>query len=139
MRQVLERRITAWLDDPDSAVQYAEEVEERWAVRVAQSSRDATTVWFWPRARSMEIEAYFMPVAEKASAQLRQALIRNYGTWRVFFALDPEGGLVLRGRIASSEVTFENLDAVLGEIVEMVDVAFRAMLRAGTTDRENSV
>ena len=130
MRSILEERIRIWLADPDSSVAYAEQLEGRWAVRVAQESREATTVWFWPRERSLEYEAYFMPVVVGSSEVLRQALLRNGRAWRAFFALDSEGGLVLRGRVAATEVTLEVLDLILGEIVEMVDVAFKAMLRA---------
>jgi hypothetical protein len=42
-----------WLEDPDSSVEYAEEVECRWAVRMRQEVRDATTVWFDVGERSL--------------------------------------------------------------------------------------
>jgi hypothetical protein len=135
---VLAERIAAWLDDPESWVEYAEEVGERWAVRVRQESRDVTTVWFWPRQVSLEYEAYFLPIEGEPASVFRQALARNQRSWRCFFALDGEGGLVLRGRLAAAEVTMENLDLVLGEIVDMVDVAFRPMLRSMLNDRETS-
>lgn len=139
MREVLEERIRLWLGDPDSSVVYAEEVEGRWAVRVTQETRDATTVWFHPREISMEHEAYFMPLGPEARSVLTQALIRNRRSWRAFFAIDEEGGLVLRGRLSAEEVTLRNLDLVLGEIVEVVETGFRPMLRALVVDRENSV
>lgn len=139
MRDVLEERIRLWLEDPDSAVVYAEEVEDRWAVRVVQETRDATTVWFHPREISMEHEAYFMPLSPDAATVLYQALTRNARSWRTFFAIDGEGGLVLRGRLSAEEVTLGNLDLVLGEIVEAVEIGFRPMLRALAADRENSV
>ena len=139
MRKTLEERIGLWLEDPDSSVVYAEEVEGRWAVRVTQETRDATTVWFHPREISLEYEAYFMPLGSEARSVLAQALTRNGRSWRVFFAIDAEGGLVLRGRLSEEEVTLRNLDLVLGEIVEAVEIGFRPMLRALAVDRENSV
>jgi len=139
MREVLEERIRLWLEAPDSTVVYAEQVEGRWAVRVAQETRDATTVWFHPREVSMEHEAYFMPLGPEARSVLVQALTRNGRAWRTFFAIDGEGGLVLRGRLSAEEVNLRNLDLVLGEIVEAVEVGFRPMLRALAADRENSV
>jgi hypothetical protein len=57
MRDVLEQRISLWLEDPESSVEYAEEVEERWAVRMRQETRDATTVWFDVGERSLTFEA----------------------------------------------------------------------------------
>jgi len=138
MREVLEARIAAWLGSPGSWVEYAEAVEDRWAVRVRQESRDVTTVWFWPRQVSLEYEAYVLPIDGQPAELLHQALLRNNRSWRCFFALDGQGGLVLRGRLAGEEVTMENLDLVLGEIVEMIDVAFRPMLRSLLNDREIS-
>ena len=138
MRDILERRIEAWLEDPDSSVEYAEEVEGRWAVRMGQETRDATTVWFTVGERSLSYEAYLMPASEGTVALYKQALKRNMRAWRVFFALDHEGGLVLRGRLDQASVTDLELDLALGEIYETVEVSFRPMLRALLGGRENS-
>ena len=138
MREILERRIEAWLSDPESSVEYAEEVEGRWAVRMRQETRDATTVWFTVGERSLAYEAYLLPASEGTTALFGQALTRNMRAWRVFFALDPEGGLVLRGRLAEASVTHLELDLALGEIYDTVEVSFRPMLRALLEGRENS-
>jgi hypothetical protein len=138
MRGVLEDRIQLWLDDPDSSVEYAEQLEGRWAVRMKQEVRDATTVWFTVGERSLEYEAYVIPVTDDLAEVFRQALFRNGRGWRCFFSLDGEGGLVLRGRLSAGQVTSEELDLVLGEMWEMVEVAFPSMLRAVIAGREKS-
>ncbi len=138
MRQVLLDRIDSWLTDPESSVEYAEEVDGRWAVRMRQETRDATTVWFTVRERSLELEAYLMPAGDGTIELFRQALARNMRGWRVFFALDQDQGLVLRGRLAAASVTGLELDLALGEIYEMVEVAFRPLLRALLQDREKT-
>lgn len=137
MRAILERRIRSWLDDPESSVEYAEEVEGRWAVRMSQETRDATTVWFTVGDRSLEYEAYVLPAGEDSFDVFRQALQRNRRSWRCFFALDGEGGLVLRGRLTEARVDDLELDMALGEIYETVEVSFRPLLRS-LLDRENS-
>ena len=43
--ETLERAIHTWVADPESDVVYAELVEGRWAVRMSQTVRDATTVF----------------------------------------------------------------------------------------------
>lgn len=129
IRDMLEERIRLWLDDPDSAVEYSEEVDGRWAVRTAQQTRDATTVWFDIGERSLSFEAYVLPGPDLPGEIHRQALVRNMRAWRVFFAVDVEGGIVLRGRLPADRVTLEELDLVLGEIYETVEVAFRALLQ----------
>ena len=145
MRGVLEQRINLWIEDPGSSVEYAEEVEGRWAVRMSQETRDATTVWFDVGERSLIFEAYVLPEPVAPAEVHRQALLRNRRAWRCFFALDHENAIVLRGRLAASSVTLDELDRVLGEVYETIELAFRPMVRAGfpgasppTAARENS-
>ena len=140
MRDVLEQRIADWLEDAESSVEYAEEVEGRWAVRMRQETRDATTVWFVIGERSLRYEAYVLPAREGSRDLLAQALRRNLKAWRAHFALDMEDGLVLRGRLAASQVTHDELDRALGEIYDTIEVSFRPLLRALTDQRgrENS-
>ena len=129
MREVLEERIRQWLGDQGSSVEYAEEVEGRWAVRMRQETREATTVWFEVGERSIGYEAYLMPGPEEPAGVHRLALVRNMRAWRVFFAVDAEGAVVLRGRLPADRVTLEELDLVLGEMYETIEVSFRPMLQ----------
>lgn len=138
MREILEERIELWLDDPESSVEYAEEVEGRWAVRMRQETRDATTVWFDVGERSLSFEAYVMPAPALPDEVHRQALVRNARAWRCFFAVDSEGAVVLRGRLSADRVTVEELDRVLGEVYETIEIAFRPMVKAGFPGREKS-
>ncbi|MEX1134488.1 MAG: YbjN domain-containing protein [Acidimicrobiia bacterium] len=131
-------RIRQWLDDPDSSVEYAEEVEGRWAVRMRQQVRDTTTVWFTVLERSLDYKAYVIPVPPQPVEVLRQALMRNQRAWRAFFAIDAEGDLLLRGRVPADRVTLLELDRVLGEIYETIELSFRAMVGVIVVSRENS-
>jgi hypothetical protein len=58
--------------------------------------------------------------------------------WRAHYALDQEGGLVLRGRLAEPHVTDLELDLALGEIYDAIEVGFRPLLLALIPGRENS-
>lgn len=138
MRGVLEERIRLWLEDPHSAVEYAEEVDGRWAVRMTQEVRDATTVWFEVGERSLWFEAYVLSKPPNTVEVHRQALVRNQSSWRAFFALDQEEAVVIRGRVSAERVSLEELDLVLGEVYELVEVSFRAMADAGFQKREKS-
>ncbi len=138
MREVLEERIRLWLEDEDGSVEYAEEVEGRWAVRMRQETRDATTVWFTVGERSLEFEAYVLPEPRAPAEVHRLALKRNARAWRCFFALDAENAVVLRGRLAADRVTVRELDRVLGEVYETIELSFRPMVRAGFPAREKT-
>jgi hypothetical protein len=127
---LLESVIRRWVDDPDSAVVYAEPVEGRWAVRMTQTVRDATTVWWDCGQRTVRIEAYLGPVPDHAAEEAyRLFLIRNRDAWRCHFALDREGGAVVRGRIANEEVTESSLDALLGECYDLIERTFPLFVR----------
>lgn len=129
---ILARAIDAWVADPDSAVEYREQVEGRWAVRMAQETRDYTTVWFEVGERTLRYEAYLLPGPPDNLAEVyRQLLFRNQSAWRVHYTIDREGGILLQGRTAIEHVTAGELDAILGEIYEAVEVSFRPLLRSG--------
>jgi len=138
MREVLEERIHLWLEDPEGSVEYAEEVEGRWAVRMRQETRDATTVWFVVGERSLTFEAYVLPEPAAPEEVHRQAMVRNARAWRCFFATDSENAIVLRGRLAADRVTLDELDRVLGEVYDTIELAFRPMVRAGFPGREKT-
>ncbi len=59
----------------------------------------------------------------------RLALDRNRHTFRCFFALAGDGGIVLRSRLANELVSHATLDAVLGELYDLVEISFRPLIR----------
>lgn len=129
-RELLASVIEAWVADPEGDVVYAEEVEGRWAVRMTQTVRDATTVWWDVGERSIRAEAYVLPAPEAGREEVyRLCLVRNAETWRTRLALDREGAVVIRGRISLEEVTAERLDLLLAEIYSLVETTFRPLAR----------
>ena len=128
-RTILSQAIEEWVRDPDSDVVYAEEIDGRLAVRMTQTVREATTVWFSVGQRSLIAEAYVLPELPRAEAAHRLALIRNHDSFRVAFALDREEALVLRARLPLERVTAEELSFVLAEIYQTIEASFRPLLR----------
>jgi hypothetical protein len=125
---LLEAIVADWVADPDSDVVYAEKVDARLAVRMRQQVREATTVWFSVGDLSLTAEAYVIPAPALAEAAYRQALVRNGRSFRVNFALDPEGALLLRGRIPLERVTAIELSYLLAEIYETIEISFRSLV-----------
>jgi hypothetical protein len=124
---LLAQVVDSWVADPDSDVVYAEKVEGRLAVRMRQEVREATTVWFWVGDRSLIAEAYVIPAPAEAEVAYRQALVRNGRSFRVNFALDHEGALVLRARIPLERVNATELSYLLAEIYETIEISFRSL------------
>ncbi len=127
---LLRAAIDRWLADPESDVEYAEKLEGRWAVRMRQQVREATTVWFEPGPRSLRAEAYVLPPPQHNEAAIHAFLLRrNESMWRCSFSLDKHGAVFLRGRLATGHITFEEMDLLLGEIYDTVESSFRTLLR----------
>jgi hypothetical protein len=125
---LLAQVVDSWVADPDSDVIYAEKVEGRLAVRMRQQVREATTVWFWVGDRSLIAEAYVIPAPAEAEVAYRQALVRNGRSFRVNFALDHEGALVLRARLPLERVNATELSYLLAEIYETIEISFRSLV-----------
>ena len=124
----LEQTIAAWVTDPESDVEYSEQVDGRWAVRMRQGVRSATTVWWTVGDRTVTAQAYVLPAPPANQADVyRLCLLRNHRMWKCHFALDREGAVVLIGRLSVCEVTFQALDLLLGEIYEAVELSFRPL------------
>lgn len=129
----------AWAADADGDVVWAGDHEGRRGVRMRQTVRDFTTVWFGVGDRWLTVEAYVLPGPPfNRELVFRQALVRSYSTRRMHFALDPDGDLVLTGRVPVEEVTGEELELILGEVYETVEVAFKPLVRLAFS-REKSV
>lgn len=134
---MLAAAIERWLADEESDVVYAERVDGRWAVRMVQTVRDATTVWWDVGTYTIAAEAYVLPAPpEEVPALYRLALSRNLTTWRAHFAIDHEGAVVIRSRIDRPTADFDTLDMMLGEIYQLVESSFRPMVRVAFGGRE---
>ena len=120
----------AWVDDPESDVVWAGDHEGRRGVRMRQTVRDFTTVWFEVGERTLRIEAGVIPEPRLHHLEVyRQCLVRNTATRRLHFAVDGEGAVLLVGRIPAAEVTPHELELALGEVWDLVEVAFSPLVR----------
>lgn len=122
--------IGRWLHDEGSDVEYAEKVDARWAVRMRQQVRQATTVWFDAGPRSLRAEAYVLPPPERNVGEIHRFLLRkNESMWRCSFSIDRHGAIFLRGRLAADHLDHDEMDLLLGEIYDAVETNFRTLLR----------
>lgn len=122
--------MASWLADPESDVVGYECVDGRFALRMRQQVRDFTTVWWDVGTRSVRAEAYVLPEpTSRALECFRLCLVRNGTSRMARFAIDAEGAIVVRGRIAVETISAAALDALLGEIYELVETTFGPLAR----------
>jgi hypothetical protein len=128
--ETLWQAIDSWIADEESSVEYAEQVDDRIAVRMRQEARDASTVWWSPGQRSLTAELYVIPAPEgDRESVYRLALDRNRSTYRAHYALARDGGIILRARLPNEDVDLVLLDSVLGELYDQVELSFRPFIR----------
>jgi hypothetical protein len=70
-------------------------------------------------------------VDENAEAVYRWLLERNLRMYAVAFAVDPLGDIYLTGRLPLSSVTPDEVDRLLGSVLEYADGSFNTILEMG--------
>ena len=68
---------------------------------------------------------------ENVDAVHRWLLERNRRTYVVSFAIDPLGDIYLTGKLPLHAVTVEELDRVMGSVLEYSDGSFNTLLELG--------
>ena len=138
-QQLLEQVTTAWVDDPASDVVWAGAYEGRWGIRMRQTCRDATTVWFSVGDLTVGYEAYLLPKPPQARELVyRHCLARTYRAWPAAIAIDDQGDLFVRGRIHLDRLTESAIDEAVGAVYEVVELSFPQLVKLAFGRRENS-
>jgi len=115
-------------------VEYDGELE-RWYVRFGCEGRDAATIYFDLKQRSLYYELYFLPMPPPAAdgvpnaAFLEWLLKRNRSLYTVHFALGPDGDVYLVGRTPIGDLDEGRLDWIIGEIYAATETWFQPAVR----------
>jgi Putative bacterial sensory transduction regulator len=81
---------------------------------------------------AVEIEAFVMRAPEENREQVYAYLLqRNTRTYAVSWAIDGVGDIYLTGRLPLEAVTADELDRVLGSVLEYADGQFNHLLKMG--------
>lgn len=131
---------TRWEADPESDVVWTGEYEGKRGIRMAQTCRDFTTVWFDVGERTVGFEAYVLPRPPHAGPDFyRFCLQRNWRSWPAHLALDDRGDVFVVGRIPLDTLSETSLDGAVGAVYELIELSFRTLLGLGFTPREKSL
>lgn len=110
---------------------------DRWYVRFGCEGRDAATIYFDVRQRSLYYELYFMPMPPsddegRLNPDLFEYLLRRNRTlYLVHFAIGTDGDLYLVGRTPLEDLDEVRLDRILGEIYEATESWFQPAIGIG--------
>lgn len=126
--------------DPDSDVVWSGIYEERPGLRMRQTCREATTMWFTAGEHTVGFEAYLLPAPlHDAEAVYRHCLVRSYRSWPASIAIGHDGDLFVIGRIPLGALNEQRLDEAIAAVYEVVEMSFPALLDLGYRPREKSL
>jgi hypothetical protein len=144
--KALEAAIDHWLMEQLATNPVVDTVEadiyvpRAWFVRLRGEQKEAYTVRFHLRQRTVLFETYFMPAPAENQAELYAHLLRRNATmYGASFVLGQEDAVYIQGRLDNDLVPIERLadelDRILGSIYQWVEQFFQPALRIGFASR----
>lgn len=104
----------------------------RFVVVLPGERKQRTTVSMVVGEHALTVQAFVARhVDENAEAVYRWLLERNLRMYGVAFAVDHLGDIYLSGRLPLSSVTPEEVDRLLGSVLEYADSSFNTILELG--------
>ena len=122
--------IRATLDD--LGLDYERDADDRFVVALPGEKRLKTACWLVVGAHALEIQAFVMRKPDENHEAVYEYLLqRNVRSYAVSWAIDSMGDVYVAGRIPLVAVTPDELDRVLGCVLEYADGTFNALLELG--------
>ena len=104
----------------------------RFVVVLPGERKQRTTVSMVVGEHALTVQAFVARhVDENAEVVYRWLLERNLRMYGVAFAVDPLGDIYLSGRMPLSSVTPDEVDRLLGSVLEYADGSFNTILELG--------
>ena len=116
----------------DLDLDYERDAPDRFVVALPGEKRLKTACWLVIGAHALEIQAFVMRKPDENHAAVYEYLLqRNVRTYAVSWAIDSMGDVYLAGRIPIAAVSPDEIDRVLGCVLEYADGTFNALLELG--------
>jgi hypothetical protein len=113
-------------------VDYEEPQPGTFVVVLPGERKLTTTVSFVVGAHSVSVNAFVVRRPdENHEAVYRWLLERNIKMYAVAFALDQLGDIYLTGRLSLHAITTDEVDRLMGSVLEYADAAFNTILELG--------
>jgi Putative bacterial sensory transduction regulator len=116
----------------DAQIDYERPAPNAFVAALPGERRLKTACWLRIGEHAVTVEAFVMRHAEENHEQLYAYLLRhNARMYVVSWSIDDAGDVYLTGRLPLAAVTPDEIDRVLGAVLEYADGAFNALLQLG--------
>ena len=116
----------------DMQLQFERIDDNTFVVALPGEKRLKTACWLTIGAHALEIEAFVMRQPDENREQVYAFLLqRNVRMYAVSWAIDASGDVYLTGRLPLAAVTPDELDRILGSVLEYADGTFNTLLEMG--------
>ena len=130
MTENLDRLIQSTLDERELACEHP--APGRFFVTLPGTKKLQTNCWLTVGTHALVIEAFVCRRPDEAHADVYRFLLRrNAKLYGVHYTLDPVGDIYLLGRVGLERVSADELDRLLGQVLEAADGDFNALLELG--------
>lgn len=115
-----------------NGLEYRNKGEGRYFVTLPGNKKLQTNCWLILTEHALLLEAFVCRQPDEAHEEVyRYLLQRNAKLYGVHYTLDRNGDIYLVGRIGLHAVTPEELDRLLGQVLEAADGDFNTLLELG--------
>jgi hypothetical protein len=126
----LDALISSTLDDRE--LRYERREPGRFFVTLPGTKKLQTNCWLILGRHALLVEAFVCRRPDEAHERVyRYLLRRNARLYGVHYTIDDAGDIYLVGRVALHAVTPDELDRLLGQVVDAADGDFNALLEIG--------
>jgi hypothetical protein len=125
--------IKAFLDERE--LKYDRREEGKFFVTLPGTKKLQTNVWLVETTHALLVEAFVCRRPDQSFEDVYRFLLRrNARLYGVHYTIDAEGDIYLVGRVGKHAVTADELDRVLGQVLEAADGDFNPLLEIGFAD-----
>jgi hypothetical protein len=129
-RERLDSVIAATLDERE--LRYERRAQGEFFVTLPGTKKQQTNCWLIVGRHALVIEAFVCRRPDEAHEEVYRFLLRrNARLYGVHYTLDGAGDVYLVGRIGLHAVTPDELDRLLGQVLEAADGDFNTLLEIG--------
>ena len=116
----------------DGSLEFERSGPDAFVVNLPGTRRLKTACWLTIGEHALTVEAFVVRKPDENAEQVyRYLLEHNARMYAVAWSIDDSGDIYLTGRLPLSAVSAEEIDRVLGAVLEYADGSFNTLLQLG--------